>query len=108
MALKGIIRIEKKFPVSVKIKRKKENSSVLFILIAIGIVMLFAESYGITYWIVFFHANYTQLLSNSLSVGLFWNLLNLLIFTSFLKFMYHYNTREKYVKPQREDPMIVS
>ncbi len=90
-AMKGIWKVQKKFPVAIKIKHAKENSPVFYTLVGIGAFMVIAELQGISIFLIRMHANVNELLQSSLAIGLFWNAFNIAIFAAFLLFLYEYN-----------------
>jgi len=92
VALKGIWKVQKKFSVAIKTKRSKENSFVFSALLAIAVFMMLAEIYGLFIFIRVMHLNLATLLNSSLSIGLFWNTANLIVFSSFLRFLVVFNS----------------
>jgi len=105
-AMKGIWKVQKKFPVAVKIKQTKENSPVFYTLVGIVALMVMAELHGISVFIIKMHANVHELLQSSLVVGLFWNAFNIAIFASFLLFLYEFNLQNS--ESTREDSIYDS
>ncbi len=95
VALKGIWRVQKKFAVAVKIKKYKENSFVFFLLVILALLMGLAELYGIAVWTFSMHMNLDLFLRSSMSIGLFWNTINLGVFVTFLHFLITFNKSNK-------------
>ncbi len=105
-AMKGIWKVQKKFPVAIKIKHAKENSPVFYTLVAIGALMVIAELQGVSIFVIGMHTNLHLLLQSTLIVGLFWNACNIVIFATFLSFLYDYNYQN--TKSTREDSIYDS
>jgi cellulose synthase/poly-beta-1,6-N-acetylglucosamine synthase-like glycosyltransferase len=95
VALKGIWKVQKKFAVAIKIKRNKENSFVFSALTGIAFLMVVAECYGVAVWIIVMHMKLDLLLESSLSLGLFWNTINLGIFLTFIYFLVTFNKKDR-------------
>lgn len=90
-SLKGIVRIEKKFGVSLKRKSKKDNLYVSRLLLLLLIVMTGACISGV-YRIV---AHPLAGLENVLVIALFFNCTNMILIASFLRFLHVYNASQK-------------
>lgn len=103
IALKGVIKIQKKFAVSIKVKRKQENSFIVKAMTIIAGIMVAAEVYGLYYWINVYHFSFTDLLNDTIISGMFWNLFNLFFLLSFLKFVYSFNKGKQIQKENVSD-----
>jgi hypothetical protein len=61
--------------------------------------MAISEMYGFSVFIINMHANVHEFIRSSLVVGIFWNSINLVIFSTFLFYLYDYqsskSTREE-------------
>ncbi len=90
-ALKGIISVQKKFRVSLKIKLMKENPISYPLIIILAISMVAANIYCFYFWFIFLRASWSKLLESYAAAGLFWNTINLALVLSFLVFLYRYN-----------------
>ncbi|HRN70335.1 MAG TPA: glycosyltransferase [Candidatus Woesebacteria bacterium] len=93
-AIKGVWKIEKKFPVSIKIKKAKEISMVFYILIAVAVLMICAELFGIVLFMTDVSVHFSERIQSSLFIGLFWNTMNLIMYSTFLYFLYTFNFKE--------------
>lgn len=78
-ALKGVIKIQKKFSVSIKLKSVKSNGKAFIFFGSLLILTLAANIYGITQ-IVGYHAQ-------SLYIPLFWNAINMFFLTTIIYFL---------------------
>lgn len=94
VALKGVIKVQKKFAVSIKLKRKQENSFIVNTMLGIAGLMLFSELYGMYYWYTHYHFSLPLLLQDTIISGMFWNLFNMIILLSFLRFVYRFNKQK--------------
>ena len=102
VALKGVIRVQKKFAVSIKLKKKQENSFIIKAMTGIALTMIGAEGYGLYYWYAQYHFSIVRLLSGTIVSGMFWNLFNLFFLLSFLKFVYQFNKQKHHSNNKKQ------
>jgi hypothetical protein len=93
-SLKGIIKVQKKFSVSIKVKKKQENSFIVYAMGGIASIMILAECYGLYYWYAMYSFSLDKLLSDTIVSGMFWNVFNLFFLGSFLRFVYLFNRKD--------------
>ena len=93
-SLKGVIRIQKKFGVSIKTKKKMESSYIPFALMGFLGILTFAELYGLISGYFFSGKNFTFLLHTNAGLALFWNLYNIGMIGSFLYFIWKHQKRK--------------
>jgi cellulose synthase (UDP-forming) len=108
VALKGVIKVEKKFAVSIKVKKKQENAFIVNAMCGIATFMVVAEFYGFYYWFNVYHFSVYHLLNDTIISGMFWNLFNLFFLLSFIRFVYHFNHRKVFPKEQQDSDFVVS
>jgi len=92
VALKGIVRLEKKFKVSIKIKHFKESHYAYFALLIFAILMISSSLFSLYYWFYVLGRGVTGLFSSPIGSSLFWNTYNLFFVTS-LVFFTRYNRK---------------
>jgi len=90
-SLKGVLKIQKKFGVSVKMKMKKEGQWIYMLVYAIASIMIFADLYGISSWFIIHKRTMSGLLNSFLFAQLFWNTFNLFFVCLLLRFLHLYN-----------------
>lgn len=93
MALRGIFKVEKKFRVSIKSKRTKENSFAFYFIVALAGIMILAEAFLIGYWLVARDGSIDRLPSYAVILSVFWNTYNLVFVVSLVKFLHRFNRR---------------
>lgn len=89
-AIKGVIRVQKKFGVSIKIKRIRENSSVYYLLLLVLAFMVSANIFGIFFWFVDLKRTASEFLYSNIFIGIIWNSYNIYFFASALWYLKGY------------------
>ncbi len=97
-SLKGIWKVQKKFSVSVKMKKKKENSFIFGLLLFMDFCMLGGEALGIYKSYLYMFLHHTNFPPDNLLMALFWNTLNIGFLTSVLFYLHRYNAKKEYQK----------
>ncbi|CAN5198967.1 hypothetical protein BH11PAT1_BH11PAT1_4210 [soil metagenome] len=97
-SLKGIVKMQKKFSVSIKIKKKKENSFIFGLLIFMDICMVLGEGYGFFRSSQFMSNSHAYFPPDSLLMALFWNAINIGFLSSVLRHLYRYNSQQQKVR----------
>lgn len=92
-AIKGIFKIQKKFGVSVKVKNFKQSSIIFPGLIFISVIMIGTNIYGFYY--LFYTNQLSELISNYIWIGLFWNSFNLFFVLAAIFYLISFNNKEK-------------
>jgi len=93
-SLKSIWRVQTKFGVSIKSKKKLENKVIYNSIVAIMAIMLIANWYALYYWFYLQGGTIGGFLSSDLVVAVFWNNLNLALVISFLNYLKSLNCRK--------------
>lgn len=93
MALRGIFKVQKKFRVSIKSKRTKENSFAFYFIVGIAAIMVVAELYLMTYWLAVQDGSVARLPTYTVMLSLFWNTYNLVFVLSLVRFLHRFNRR---------------
>jgi len=95
MATKGIINVQKKFKVSIKVLGiKKESSAYRMLLLMFGITVLGALAAPI-YWFMDYGRSFQDLLHSTVGVSMLWNLVNLFLVGSVLFFVNFHDDRKR-------------
>lgn len=93
-ALKGIIRVQKKFGVSIKMKPIKERSIVYYTLLFLALIMIISNVYAV-FQLSTQSNTIPNLFSSTIFVGIFWNSFNLFFVLSTISFLNDYYVKEK-------------
>lgn len=99
VALKGVVKLQKKFRVSVKGKRNKENPAAYSFLVALAIIMVAANLFLFGYWFVGLHASDNGSPLHLIILALFWNTYNLVFLLSLLRFLRRFKRRPTLAHP---------
>ena len=93
VATKGIINVQKKFKVSLKVRGlKKESSAYRMLLLLFALTLLGALASPI-YWFMYYGRSLDGLLHSTIGVSMLWNLVNLFLVGSVLFFVNFHNER---------------
>lgn len=97
-ALKGVIKIQKKFVVSIKSKVLRENHIVYYLILGLFTLLGLSEIFGLFFWFGIKQISADQFLKSSEPIALYWNTWNLIITGSFIWFLKNYKkkTAKKY------------
>lgn len=95
MALKGIVQVQKKFSVSVKIKSGKEKSAAYIFIVFIWVLMIATNIFGLVYWFMYLGNSLNVILSDMIGIVLFWNSFNLIFVWFFIHYLAKYNNKIK-------------
>lgn len=93
-SLKGVIRIQKKFGVSLKTKRKMEQSYLSFVLPIAVLLLVSIELYSFVVHYIESEGSITFLWTRSIGLALFWNLINIGMISSFMLFVYQHHKKK--------------
>ena len=107
-SLKGIFKVQRKFPVSIKLKKKKENSFIFGLLLFMDLVMIGAGGWGIVQLWQLVTRHTSTLSPDSLFMALFWNTINICFLSSVIVYLYRYNTsleKKKVIEIEKNAPL---
>jgi cellulose synthase (UDP-forming) len=93
-SLRGVIRIEKKFGVSIKAKKRRESIYVKKVLEWFVGFLVGIEGYGLLHAYYTYRGDMGELLYHNSGLALFWNLANIVIIGSFLSFVYQHSKKK--------------
>lgn len=99
VALKGVVKVQKKFRVSIKSKRVKENPVAWTFLVFLAVVMLAADLFLIGYWLLGMDTPINTIPSHAIILALFWNTCNLLFVLSLVKYLHQFSKRPALTYP---------
>jgi cellulose synthase (UDP-forming) len=105
-SLKGVIRIQKKFGVSIKTKRRVENTYISAVLFIFLLILGVFEVGGFIHGYLFYHRNIAFLWERSIGLALFWNIYNMGMIGSFLLFVTRHH--KKKAQSLQKSPQIAT
>jgi hypothetical protein len=94
-ALKGVLKVQKKFRVSLKSKMLRENHIAYYFISGLFVILLASEIFGALYWFEVLHQNTSEFFNSFDAIALFWNTWNLVIVGSFLYFLQNYSKKKR-------------
>ncbi|MBA2452708.1 MAG: glycosyltransferase [Chloroflexia bacterium] len=93
VALKGVVKVQKKFRVSIKSKRVKENPVAWSFLVSLAAIMGAADAFMISYWLLGLNASIGAIPSHAIMLAFFWNTFNLAFVLSLVRYLREFQKR---------------